>query len=123
MSYSLFLIVFVGIPLLGIFLVMREHLRRVHVTMLLGMAALALAYTTPWDNYLVATRVWYYDPRLFIDLPPGFVPLEVYLFFALQALLTGLFVFWLWRRFYPIDFAEKSGLDLEKPKREPDEDI
>ena len=24
--------------------------------------SLALVYTTPWDNYLVATRVWYYNP-------------------------------------------------------------
>ena len=24
----------------------------------------ALLYTTPWDNYLVATRVWWYDPQL-----------------------------------------------------------
>ena len=25
---------------------------------------IALVYTTPWDNYLVATRVWWYDPEL-----------------------------------------------------------
>jgi len=26
------------------------------------LGAVALLYTTPWDNYLVATRVWWYDP-------------------------------------------------------------
>ena len=25
---------------------------------------LAVIYTTPWDNYLVATGVWYYNPDL-----------------------------------------------------------
>ncbi len=116
MSYSLFLILFVGLPLLGMFFTMREHLRRPHVTMLLGAATLAVVYTTPWDNYLVATRVWYYDPRLVLNIQLGFVPLEEYLFFILQTLLTGLFVFWLWKRFYPADFAAKSGLVSETPK-------
>ncbi len=115
----MFLILFVGLPLLGMCLTMRGHLRRPHLTLLLGLATLAVVYSTPWANYLVATRVWYYDPRGMITLPLEFAPLEEYLFFALQALLTGLFVFWLWQRFYPADFAEKSGLTTEarKPKR------
>ncbi len=117
MSYSLFLILFVCLPLLAMFLTMRNHLRRPHVTMLLGLATLAVIYTTPLDNYLVATRVWYYDPRLVLNVQLGFVPLEEYLFFVLQTLLTGLFVFWLWQHFYPDDFAEKSGLMSEAPKR------
>ena len=25
---------------------------------------IAVVYTTHWDNYLVATRVWWYDPAL-----------------------------------------------------------
>ncbi len=116
MSYSLFLILFVGLPLAGLFYVMRNSLRRPHMIMLLGVVTLAVVYTTPWDNYLVATRVWYYDPRLLLNIQLGFVPLEEYLFFILQTLLTGVFVFWLWRHFYPDDFAEKSGLVAEAPK-------
>jgi len=33
--------------------------------------ALALIYTTPWDNYLVATGVWWYDPALVTGLTLG----------------------------------------------------
>ena len=52
--------------------------------------ALALIYTTPWDNYLVATGVWWYDPELITGLTLGWVPVEEYIFFILQTALTGL---------------------------------
>jgi lycopene cyclase domain-containing protein len=52
--------------------------------------ALALIYTTPWDNYLVATGVWWYNPRLVTGLTLGWVPIEEYTFFILQTTLTGL---------------------------------
>ncbi len=52
--------------------------------------ALALIYTTPWDNYLVATGVWWYDPELVTGLTLGWVPIEEYIFFILQTALTGL---------------------------------
>ena len=32
---------------------------------------LALVYTTPWDNYLVANRVWWYDPELVTGITLG----------------------------------------------------
>ena len=54
---------------------------------------LAVVYTTPWDNYLVATGVWYYDPDLVTGIVFGYVPLEEYTFFVLETLLMGL---WWW---------------------------
>ena len=51
---------------------------------------LALIYTTPWDNYLVATSVWWYGPKLVTGLTLGWVPIEEYIFFILQTALTGL---------------------------------
>jgi lycopene cyclase domain-containing protein len=54
-------------------------------------------YTTPWDNYLVATRVWWYDPNLVTGITFGWVPLEEYTFFVLQPLLTGLWLLYLAR--------------------------
>lgn len=54
---------------------------------------IALIYTTPWDNYLVATRVWWYDPALVTGITLGWVPIEEYTFFILQPILAGL---WLW---------------------------
>ena len=58
----------------------------------------AVIYTTPWDNYLVATSVWWYDPELVAGLIIGWVPIEEYLFFILQTLMTSLWLVWLAKR-------------------------
>ena len=58
---------------------------------LVMMAALALVYTTPWDNYLVYRGVWSYEEeRVATSWRIGYVPLEEYLFFVLQPIFTGL---------------------------------
>jgi lycopene cyclase domain-containing protein len=56
------------------------------------MGVLALAYTTPWDSYLIRQGAWYYGEgavvaRLFA------VPLGEYLFFVLQPVLTALWLY------------------------------
>ena len=51
---------------------------------------LAVIYTTPWDNYLVATKVWYYNPDLVTGLVIGYVPIEEYTFFVVETILAGL---------------------------------
>jgi lycopene beta-cyclase len=63
-----------------------------------GHIVVALLYTTPWDNYLVATRVWWYEPSRVVGLTLGWVPLEEYAFFVLQTLLTGSWLIWLAHR-------------------------
>ncbi len=60
------------------------------VLVIVIQVVLAVGYTTPWDNYLVAQRVWWYDPALVTGLTIGWVPVEEYTFFILQTLLTGL---------------------------------
>jgi lycopene cyclase domain-containing protein len=100
MSYTQFLIVFVCVPLAGLAFLLRRRIRRVHLAALLGLAVVAVVYTTPWDNYLVATGVWYYDPRLVLNFIIGHVPIEEYAFFVAQTFLTGLFGLWLWGRLY-----------------------
>ena len=69
------------------------------------IATIALTYTTAWDNYLVAREVWWYGPdRVLATI--GFVPVEEYLFFILQPILTGLFLFqYLARRTDPLPVA------------------
>jgi lycopene cyclase domain-containing protein len=62
------------------------------------LATLATLYTTPWDNYLVATRVWWYDPARVLGITIGWVPVEEYLFFMLQPVLGGLFLLYLFSR-------------------------
>ena len=59
---------------------------------------LAVIYTTPWDNYLVATGVWYYNPKLVTGLVIGYVPIEEYTFFVLETMLSGLWWWFLARR-------------------------
>src|SRR5690349_7866596 len=62
---------------------------------------LAVIYTTPWDNYLVATGVWYYNPGLVTGIVLGYVPLEEYTFFVLETILAGLWWWFLARRLSP----------------------
>ncbi len=54
------------------------------------LSALAVAYTTPWDNYLVYRGVWTY-PESAVLGTIGFVPIEEYAFFVIQTLIAGLF--------------------------------
>ena len=62
------------------------------------LTGVAVVYTTPWDNYLVATGVWWYDPALVTGITLGWVPLEEYTFFVLQPVMTGLWLLFLARR-------------------------
>lgn len=59
---------------------------------------LAVVYTTPWDNYLVATGVWYYNPKLVTGIVFGYVPIEEYTFFVLETILSGLWWWFIVRR-------------------------
>ena len=71
---------------------------------------LAVVYTTPWDNYLVATGVWYYNPDLVTGLVIGYVPIEEYTFFVLETILSGLWWWFLARRISPLPQGEGSGV-------------
>jgi len=107
-TYSGVLARFVGIPLLVLASVAlydrrkgrrpAEPFRTLPPWMaLVAHTTVALVYTTPWDNYLVATRVWWYEPSLVTGLTLGFVPIEEYIFFVVQTLMTGLWLL-LWMR-------------------------
>lgn len=101
MTYFGFLAIFLGIPI--VFLLVWHLLRgtkaernlwwrldrRASIVIALHVV-IALAYTTPWDNYLVATGVWWYDPALVTGLTLGWVPIEEYTFFILQPIFSSL---------------------------------
>ena len=108
MTYFTFLLIFVAIPIAVLSVVTIVDYRRGHWLparfvaikpwlALLGLCVVALLYTTLWDNYLVASGVWYYDPALINGLVIGWVPIEEYTFFMVQPVLTGLWFFWLMR--------------------------
>jgi lycopene cyclase domain-containing protein len=61
-------------------------------------AVIALLYTTIWDNYLVATRVWWYDPAKVTGITLGWVPIEEYTFFVVQPIMAGLWLLFVFRR-------------------------
>lgn len=104
MTYFGFLLRFLVVPivLLGlVHLILHRRGRRLPETLrsippalaVAGHMLIALIYTTPWDNYLVATGVWYYNPELVTGIVIGWVPIEEYTFFILQPILTGLWLF------------------------------
>ncbi|WP_114313320.1 lycopene cyclase domain-containing protein [Thermus caldifontis] len=86
MTYLQFHLAFLLPPLLILLLLARPRPPRLWAYLL--MPLIALVYTTPWDNYLVWKGVWGY-PEGRVLLHIGYVPLEEYLFFLLQPLLTG----------------------------------
>lgn len=95
MSYFEFLIYFIILPALALTVWVRPT--RKEWTALGLLLAIVYVWTTPWDNYLVGSGVWYYDPQLVSGIVLGWVPLEEYLFFGLLTWLTGLWVFALQR--------------------------
>jgi lycopene cyclase domain-containing protein len=112
MTYFGVLLRFVGPPLLALALVTahdRRRGRRLAVAfrtwpawaVVLGHVAIALIWTTPWDNYLVANRVWWYEPALVTGITLGWVPIEEYTFFVVQTLMTGLWILAWMRHLHP----------------------
>lgn len=110
MKYFGFLARYIVVPLLILrFLLWRDHQQKKQVpeslqswpedVVLLGHVITAVTYTTPWDNYLVATKVWWYDPELVTGVTIGWVPIEEYTFFILQSLMTGSWLQYMMRRF------------------------
>jgi len=103
MSYFSFLAIFLGIPIVILAVLAtydhRKGRKRIVslrswpvITTIALHVLIAVAYTTPWDNYLVATGVWFYDPALVTGFTLGWVPVEEYTFFVLQPILGGLWL-------------------------------
>lgn len=96
MSYLTFHLVFIIPPILLLGLTQPRPLagvggRRARYAIPV-ICVIAFSYTTPWDNYLVAREVWWYGPdRVLATI--GYVPVEEYVFFILQPILTGLFLY------------------------------
>lgn len=75
------------------------------------LSLIALAYTTPWDNHLVASGVWSYGA----DRVAGViwhVPVEEYLFFLIQPVLTGL---WMYLGILRSGSPDGGAVELRRP--------
>ena len=66
----------------------KKKLDRLNLTGIALIAAVALIYTTPWDNYLIMRGVWSY-PEGVVFGTFGYVPIEEYGFMIMQTLLAG----------------------------------
>ncbi len=106
MTYFNFLIFFVILPAAALTLLVRPTRKEWAVVGVL--AVIVYLWTTPWDNYLVGSGVWYYDPALVSGLIIGWVPIEEYLFFGLQCWLTSMWTFGLKRVFALLDSREDA---------------
>jgi lycopene cyclase domain-containing protein len=93
LTYLEFHAVFVVPPLVGLGIVLggrtrRSEVRPLAVALILG---LALAYTIPWDNYLVGRGVWEYGAdRVLATL--WLAPVEEYAFIVLQSVVAALWL-------------------------------
>lgn len=100
MSYLQFHLLFVLPPIAVLFLALKRPLSAVGHFAWLGlplMSLVALVYTTPWDIHLISRGIWHYGEGRMIATVAG-VPVEEFAFFALQPLLTGLWLYNLLRR-------------------------
>lgn len=108
MTYFGFLGLYILPPILGLLIINwltekyirlnREFDSRFFIQLIFLHVLMALIYTTPWDNYLVATGVWQYKPALVSGVVFGWVPVEEYIFFVLETVLSGLWLMVLLRR-------------------------
>jgi lycopene beta-cyclase len=73
---------------LAVFLARRKMVRE-HLISLSVLCLIVFLFTTPWDNYAVATGIWDFgeDKVLFRILR---LPIEEYAFFFLQTITVGL---------------------------------
>lgn len=122
MSYFVFLAIFLGIPIaiLSIITIVDYNRGRWLPAslstypawgVLLGLCIVAFVWTTPWDNYLVATSVWWYDEALVNGLVIGYVPIEEYTFFLVQPVMTSLFLLLLFR-YLPINSNKADNINI-----------
>lgn len=99
MTYFQFHLFFILPPIVALLLArpVRGELKKRRAGLgLTFICTLAMVYTTPWDNYLVYKGVWQYgEDRVLGTI--GYVPIEEYLFFILQSIMTGLLFCWLAR--------------------------
>lgn len=97
-TYLAFLVVFVLVPLavLGVVSVRSPNAYRPPIGLravgTATMVALALAYTTPWDNLLIAQGVWWYGEGRVVARV-WLAPIEEYMFILLQSILVATWTF------------------------------
>jgi lycopene cyclase domain-containing protein len=87
-TYLIWLILFIGLPLLAQAIIARRALwRRRHA--LVWLLAGALAGGWAWDALAVRLGAWYYDPNNILNIWIGGLPIEEWIWIAGVTLLFG----------------------------------
>ena len=109
MKYSKFLLVFVAPVVIVSAILALPRMNKREWFAVITLPILAVVWTTPWDNYLVASGVWRYDPKKVWNVILGYVPLEEYLFFVLQSLAVAFPTILLLRKMSPSHRPQGGG--------------
>lgn len=76
-------------PTIILYLLMRPLIGSFDKIKIITLCTLALVYTTPWDNYIIYFKAWWYRKDAVIGTI-GYVPIEEYCFFIIQTILSAL---------------------------------
>lgn len=94
MPYATFVALFLGLPLVGLVVLLRGRLLDPRYLASAGaLAALALLFMAPWDHIAASHHLWTWAPAQTWAWRVWGIPLEEYAFCLLQAALTGTLVF------------------------------
>jgi len=108
MTYARFLGLFVVLPILFLAVRYRRTFTRREMSALGILMIVVYTATIPWDNLAVKWGLWHFRPDLIWGITVGYLPLEEYLFFGLQTLLVGLWVFVRLRRVSLVPSAREA---------------
>jgi lycopene cyclase domain-containing protein len=90
MTYAGFLLVFLVAPIAASLAFSRNRSRELSA---LGvLLVFVFAATLPWDSAAVAQGLWSFDPEKTWQPRVALLPVEELCFFALQSVLTGIWV-------------------------------
>jgi lycopene cyclase domain-containing protein len=124
MTYAAFLTIFLVAPLLALAALLRRRLLdRRYLALAAGLALVALLYMAPWDHTAAVWGIWTWGKGRTWGARWWDVPVEEYLFCALEALLavTLTYAALLWRgRLVRPDAArrEKREAPVKEHERE-----
>ena len=105
MTYGWFLALFVVLPMIVLVIAWWDTVKRLPWTAFLLLLLVVFLATTPWDSAAVKHGLWRFPEGKTWGIRLGWLPLEEYLFFGLQTLLTGL---WAARRLLQLGDRERA---------------
>ena len=106
-------------PAVALTLLFRPLATKLDVYKVLFLITVSIVSTTPWDSYLIRSRIWTYPPDAVIGTTLFDIPIEEYFFFIIQTYITSLIYLILSKpTFHPIYLqVERSQPRNGRPER------